>query len=184
MTLRRTASASSAICNGPSNPSRFFSLVPQTNSATNTFLLCDSLPLWILQECQGTKHVNEARREARVPDHYQHTPNRSARLLRCLRATLEPRQCRVLPCYATTSAPAGAVRPTEGLRRRRWGIQVGPRDSRAILRLLCGPLSTEASSSGMRDVRAASIRLFSRFASHSWSSCRRRYSTWSSRLRV
>jgi hypothetical protein len=35
------------------------------------------------------------------------------------RATPEPCQCRVLPCYATTSAPAGAVRPAEALRRRR-----------------------------------------------------------------
>jgi hypothetical protein len=36
------------------------------------------------------------------------------------RATPEPRQCLVLPCYATTSTPAGAVRPAEGLLRSRW----------------------------------------------------------------
>jgi hypothetical protein len=42
--------------------------------------------------------------------------------------------------YATTSAPAGAVRPAEDLRWRRWSIWVGPRDSRTILRLLSGPL--------------------------------------------
>jgi hypothetical protein len=37
------------------------------------------------------------------------------------RATLEPGRCRVLPCYATTSAPAGAVSLAEALRWRRWG---------------------------------------------------------------
>jgi len=57
-------------------------------------------------------------------------------------------------------------RPSVGV----GGAGVGPRDSRAILRLLCGPLSTGASSSGMRDVRPAMIRLYSRFASRSWSS--------------
>jgi hypothetical protein len=60
---------------------------------------------------------NEARKAERVLDHYQHPPYRSEWLLRCLRATLEPRQCRVLPCPARSrskgvpTAPISAPMP-------------------------------------------------------------------------
>jgi hypothetical protein len=88
---------------------------------------------------------------------------------------LEPCQCRVLPCYATTSAPAGVVRPAEALRQRRW-IRVGPQDSQAIVRLLSDPLYGGLQLGDARRQARDDPPVLPGFASRSWSSCRRRYS--------